>query len=137
MDDSSLFDKHFWKELWKNCKTALNRIFDVEISKVLVLNKKISLIFESLILRFFFVDFCVFSKLFNTCSLSVEREQVKPAIITWMHEKPSVRILIVNILHMWHMKNKIRKTSVFMLLNFGKKSNKNTNPSYVNRKLVY
>ena len=49
------FNKHFWKSYEDNCcKTALNRIFNVKISKIRVLNNKILLIFELL-------NFAVFS----------------------------------------------------------------------------
>ena len=62
-----------------HCKTVLNRIFDVEISKIGVLNNKILLIFELLNFGEFSMGFCVFLKLCITCSLSVEREQEEPA----------------------------------------------------------
>ena len=60
------------------CKTALNRIFDVEISKIRVLNNKILLIFELLN----FADFSWTFAYFLTYLIPAPflwREQVIPA----------------------------------------------------------
>ena len=54
------------------CKTALNRIFDVEISQIRVLNSKISLIFELL-------NFADFLNDLTPAPFLCKREQVKPA----------------------------------------------------------
>ena len=54
------------------CKTALNRIFVVEISQIRVLNRKKSLIFELL-------DFAAFLYDLEPAPFLCKREQVKPA----------------------------------------------------------